>query len=62
MQQQIQAELKGHSISLRLVEVSGDPELESQYGTRVPVLASEQGEICHYFLDLVALQQYMRQC
>lgn len=43
---------------LQLVDVDSDPALVEQYGTRVPVLASDIGEICHYFLDKQALLQY----
>ena len=43
---------------LQVIDVDRDPVLEKQYGTRVPVLVSEKGEICHYFLDKRALLQY----
>ena len=43
---------------LQVVDVDSDPDLIKQYGTRVPVLASDKGEICHYFLDKQALLQY----
>lgn len=43
---------------LQVIDVDRDPVLVKQYGTRVPVLVSEKGEICHYFLDKQALLQY----
>lgn len=42
--------------SVAVVDVDTDPELETRYGERVPVLVGPDGrEICHYFLDLTAL-------
>ena len=46
-----------YSYSLDVIEIDGQPELESLYGSRVPVLVHEGREICQYFLDPVALQQ-----
>lgn len=43
---------------LQLIDVDSDPVLVEQYGTRVPVLASDKGEICYYFLDKQALRRY----
>ena len=43
---------------LQIIDVDSDPVLVEKYGTRVPVLASDKGEICHYFLDKQALLQY----
>jgi len=35
------------------------PELESQYGTKVPVLLEQSAEICHYFLDEKRLREHL---
>lgn len=43
---------------LQVIDVDRDPGLIEQYGSRVPVLVSDKGEICHYFLDKQALLQY----
>ncbi|MDH5444702.1 MAG: glutaredoxin family protein [Gammaproteobacteria bacterium] len=43
--------------SLNIIEINGLPELESLYGTKVPVLVHEGREICHFFLDEVAFNQ-----
>lgn len=59
MQQQLMVELQGRDVALRIVEISANPELEAQYGTLVPVLEGGGEPICHYFLDLIALQRYM---
>jgi thiol-disulfide isomerase/thioredoxin len=41
----------------RVVDVDADPSTEALYGDLVPVLLDAQGrEICHYFLDIAALQ------
>lgn len=50
-------ELRGElAFDLELVDVDADPALAARYGTLVPVLADGDQEICHYFLDLVALR------
>ena len=44
--------------SFRVADVDADPLLEAAYGELVPVLVDAQGEeICHYFLDIAALQR-----
>lgn len=44
---------------LQCVDVDADPELVARYGHKVPVLTGpDQVEICHYFLDSQALQDY----
>jgi glutaredoxin len=43
--------------TLEIVDVDADPATEARYGDLVPVLTDPQGEeICHYFLDIGALQ------
>jgi thiol-disulfide isomerase/thioredoxin len=39
---------------LEVIDVDSDPDLQSRYGQRVPVLMAEDKEICHYHLDLNA--------
>lgn len=49
-------------VPLAIVEtdVDDDAELVRRFGARVPVLVAPDGtEICHYFLDAEALQQYL---
>ena len=43
--------------TLQVVDIADKPELGSLYGTKVPVLTHAGEEICHYFLDEVALRQ-----
>lgn len=47
---------------LEVVDILGRPELESRYGSRIPVLCAEgDEEICHYFLDETVLAEYFSQ-
>jgi len=50
------------TFELTVVDILGQPELESRYGSWIPVLCAEgDEEICHYFLDESALTQYLSQ-
>ncbi len=47
---------------LEVVDILGRPELETRYGTRIPVLCTTgDEEICHFFLDESALVEYFSQ-
>jgi len=39
-----------------MVDIDDDPVLVERYGHLVPVLTLGGRDICHYFLDLAALQ------
>jgi hypothetical protein len=41
---------------LTLVDIDGATALRDQYGTLVPLLMGEGGEVCRYFLDEAALR------
>jgi len=45
---------------LTTIDIDTDIELVSRFGTKVPVLMHGNHEICHYFLDLKALQLYFQ--
>ena len=45
---------------LEVVDIDGDPALLDRHGEQIPVLMGEGGEICHYFLDEVALRRYLQ--
>ena len=47
-----------YGFTVNVVDIRGDDKLESLYGTRVPVLSSAKNEICYYFLDEQALDNY----
>ena len=59
MQNLLPAYLDGAGFSFNTVYIDNISELEQQYGTLVPVLKAGEKEICHYFLDVKALQQYI---
>ena len=51
--------LDNTGIRLDTIYIDKNDELEQEYGTLVPVLKVGNQEICHYFLDVKALQQYI---
>ena len=55
MQGALEAYLARYPLDLELVDVDRNPELWHLHGARVPVLALDGEEICHYFLDESAL-------
>ena len=59
MQNQLPAYLDEAGLSLNIVYIDNNSDLEQQYGSLVPVLKAAEKEICHYFLDVKALQQYI---
>ena len=46
-------------VSVAVVDVDTDPELEALYGERVPVLLHEGNELCHYFLEIAKVRDYL---
>lgn len=42
---------------VRLADVDEDPDWIARHGHRVPVLAMDGQEVCHYFLDEDALRR-----
>ncbi len=59
MRQQLHEWQETTQFQLLIIDVDSDPELNCCYGERVPVLTSEEGELCHFFLDGVALEAYL---
>lgn len=49
------------SFDFRVIDIDSDPDLITLYGEKIPVLVSsaDNQEICHYFLDLSALDDYL---
>lgn len=45
--------------SLQIVDVDAHPGLVKKYDELVPVLLADETEICHYFLDIAALDAYL---
>lgn len=56
MQRQLYSLQRELGFELAVVEIDHDAGLTARYGQRVPVLSHGETEICHYFLDLVALK------
>jgi hypothetical protein len=46
------------AFSYSTVDIDSDPELVRCYGTRVPVLAGQETELCYYFLEEDRLRAY----
>ena len=53
--------LRGEFVfDVAVVDVDADPALEAKYDELVPVLAgADDGELCHYFLDLPKVREYL---
>ena len=45
-------------IEVNILDVDERPEWQKAYGYLVPVLMADNTEICHYFFDQLALNQY----
>jgi glutaredoxin len=45
--------------SLQVVDIDAQPMLVEKYDELVPVLMAGETEICHYFLDVTALDAYL---
>lgn len=43
----------------KVIDVDENPEWEEKYGELVPVLLAGDEEICHYYLDNAALNDYL---
>lgn len=42
-----------------VLDVDADPELEALYNERVPVLLHAEEELCHYFLEVSKVRDYL---
>ena len=61
MWQQLLERQRESGFQLQAVDVDNSPELQSRFGTLVPVLASGKGIICNYYLDPIALNAFLQQ-
>ena len=59
MWQQLQELRLERPFQVHRVDVDGDPGLVDKYGYLVPVLASGEELLCHYYLDTKALNDYL---
>jgi thioredoxin reductase (NADPH) len=44
-----------YDFAIEVVDVDSDPRLEEKWGDKVPVLLDGDLEICHYYLDVEAV-------
>ena len=44
---------------VRVVDIDADPVLRERYGDLVPVLSDGEQPLCHYHLDVVALETHL---
>ena len=42
---------------VEIIDIDQHPDMEARWGDKVPVLLDAEQEICHYFLDEVALHR-----
>jgi hypothetical protein len=53
---QLQRELR---FDLEVFDIDADPQLETRFNERVPVLEGDGEELCHYLLDVAAVRAYL---
>jgi len=46
-------------VDLEVVDVDADAALEARYDELVPVLLHDRLELCHYFLDVAKVRDYL---
>ncbi|MEE9320582.1 MAG: glutaredoxin family protein [Granulosicoccus sp.] len=59
LEQQLEQLLPRGSYRLLRVDIDDNPALRERYNERVPVLAHDEIELCHHFLDLQAVRQVL---
>ncbi|MDP2810342.1 MAG: glutaredoxin family protein [Rhodocyclaceae bacterium] len=53
-------QLRGEfAFAVEVVDIDAAPALEAKYNERVPVLEADGRELCHYFLDVAAVREYL---
>jgi hypothetical protein len=51
MKQQLEVLQKQYGFALNVVDIDADSFLKLRYGTKIPVLAVGEQELCHYQLN-----------
>ncbi len=59
MELALRALISEFGVDLEVLDVDADPELEALYDEQVPVLLHEGNELCHYFLDVIKVRDYL---
>ena len=53
-------ELRGEfAFELEVIDIDAEPALEAKYNDFVPVLETDGRELCHYFLDVAKVREYL---
>ncbi|NIP74419.1 MAG: glutaredoxin family protein [Gammaproteobacteria bacterium] len=60
MMDELQPLVQRYGLSVSRVDIDGSAELEDRFGQKVPVLAAGGQEICHFRLDVRALERFLR--
>lgn len=61
MHEQLTALQQDYDFQIEVIDISGDTQLEQQFGLKVPVLIYQDKEISHYFLDVANFKSLMKQ-
>jgi hypothetical protein len=56
----LRAHLRAADFSIEVIDVDSDPALEEQFGEWVPVLVADGRRLCHYHLDTLKVDEYLR--
>jgi glutaredoxin len=53
-------DLRGEfAFELEVIDIDAEPALEAKYNDFVPVLETDGRELCHYFLDVAKVREYL---
>jgi len=53
-------DLRGEfAFELEVIDIDAEPALEAKYNDFVPVLEADGRELCHYFLDVAKVREYL---
>lgn len=55
----MQSDVPSGPFTLDIIDVDDDADLQARYGALVPVLMADGKEICHYHLDMAALEKVL---
>ncbi len=59
MEQAVRPIADEFGVKLHLVDADSDPAMEARFGERVPVLLGGDLELCHYFIDVAKVRDYL---
>ena len=59
MEQAVRPIAEEFGVNLPLVDADSDPAMEARFGERVPVLLGGDLELCHYFIDVAKVRDYL---